>query len=150
MKKIYFTPQTTCVQLYSKDFFCLWRSKWLWFPQNNCTFVRNLTYCGILSQFFTNLFFPFLCPNGYKCQPFDLKQCTWCRNISSCCVFLSILAIFLFHCNNKNIVGLKWKNSAIRNCWMSVRGAKKLHTFGTHAEGVQFYSPRTLIQQFYC
>ena len=49
----------------------------------------------------------------------------------------------------------KWKNiaitimSALRNCWISVRGAIKLHPFGTSAErieamcakGVQFYCP---------
>ena len=30
--------------------------------------------------------------------------------------------------------GLKIENSAISNCWISARGAIKLHHFGTHAE----------------
>ena len=34
-------------------------------------------------------------------------------------------------------VGKKWKNIAIRNCWISVRGAIKLHPYGTSAEQIE-------------
>ena len=51
----------------------------------------------------------------------------------------------------------KGKNSAIRNCWISVRGAIKLHSFGTSAEQSEeripnwynFIAPQVLIQQLY-
>ena len=51
----------------------------------------------------------------------------------------------------------KWKNIAIRNCWISARGAIILHPFGASAErskacmpkGCNFIAPQALIQHCY-
>ena len=39
-------------------------------------------------------------------------------------------------------IGQKWKNSAIRNCWVSVRGAIKFHTFGPSVERSEGLVPK--------
>ena len=50
--------------------------------------------------------------------------------------------MLLFNILEEITMGTKCKNSAIlRNCWISVRGAIKLHPFGMHAKEVQFYCP---------
>ena len=46
---------------------------------------------------------------------------------------------------------LRMKNSAISNCCISAREAIKLHPFGMHAKGVQFYClSRTYAAITYC
>ena len=69
---------------------------------------------------------------------------------SSHCSEVSFL--FHFHCwrpfSHSTTVLQKWKNNVIRNCWISARGALKLHPFGisksrenwdTNAKVVWFY-----------
>ena len=56
---------------------------------------------------------------------------------------------------HENTLLLQWKNSAISNCWISARGANKLHPFSTSAElsetcvpkGCNFIDPQALIQE---
>ena len=58
---------------------------------------------------------------------------------------------------NCSLVELYYKVLIIRNCWVSARGAKKLHPFGTRAElsearvpkGCNFFAPQALTQQLY-
>jgi len=39
-------------------------------------------------------------------------------------------------------VGLKMKKCAIKNCWISARGAIKLHHFDTTAEQIKAHVPK--------
>ena len=68
-----------------------------------------------------------------------------------------VLKQFLYQRDLNEVKYSKWKNSAIRNCWISARGAIKLHPSSTSAKlreahmlkGCNFIAPCEPIQQLY-